>query len=161
MWTRWLKPWITAYPDLLHLFLFSQIVRSIGIFLYFEKTYIVILGQSPWTVKRGSLWNLEFWNHFARIVKDREFPQTSNMVESFHRGFKTRVHRPKPSVQENVRAIKKRQNITDFHIDRLIGGKTPCKKRKICDDLCCLYSTFSSKMEYLFAIAKLEGRDIE
>ena len=47
---------------------------------------------------------LEFWNHFASILQDPEFPRTSNMVEGFHRGFKTRVNRPKPSVQEYFRA---------------------------------------------------------
>ena len=57
---------------------------------------------------------LGFWNHFARIIRDPEFPRTSNMVEGFHRGFKSRVHRPKPSVQEYVRAIKEQQVITDL-----------------------------------------------
>ena len=58
------------------------------------------------------------------------FPRTSNMVEGFHRGFRTRVHRPKPTVQEYVKAIVEQQSVTDYHIDRLEGGKTPSKRRK-------------------------------
>ena len=55
--------------------------------------------------------------------------RTSNMVEGFHRGFKSRVNRPKPTVQEYFRAIREQQVITDYHIDRLGVGKTPSKKR--------------------------------
>ena len=47
------------------------------------------------------------------------------MVEGFHRGFKTRVNRSKPSVQEYFRAIKEQQVVTDYHLDRLAVGKTP------------------------------------
>ena len=90
---------------------------------YFEKTYLgsVIVDSE---VRLLPAYPLGFWNHFARIIRDPEFPRTSNMVEGFHRGFKSRVHRPKPSVQEYVRAIKEQQVITDFHIDRLSVGKT-------------------------------------
>ena len=72
---------------------------------YFEKTYLgsVIVDSE---VRLLPAYPLGFWNHFARIIRDPEFPRTSNMVEGFHRGFKSRVHRPKPSVQEYVRAIK-------------------------------------------------------
>ena len=80
------------------------------------------------------------------------------MVEGFHRGFKTRVHRPKPTVQEYVKAIVDQQSVTDFHIDRLEDGKTPSKRRKttknVLYDICVSYSTFSSKLEYMFEIAK-------
>ena len=51
------------------------------------------------------------------------------MVEGFHRRFKSRVNRPKPTVQEYFRAIREQQVITDYHIDRLGVGKTPSNKR--------------------------------
>ena len=94
---------------------------------YFEKTYLgsVIVDSE---VRLLPAYPLGFWNHFARIIRDPEFPRTSNMVEGFHRGFKSRVHRPKPSVQEYVRAIKEQQVITDFHIDRLSVSRTPAKR---------------------------------
>ena len=108
---------------------------------------------------------LDFWNHFDRVLADPEFPRTSNMVEGFHRGFKTRVNRPKPSVQEYVRAVKEQQVLTDFHLDRLSVGKTPSKRRRTCHtqlhDICSFYSVYSSKLEYLFALAKYFGNDIE
>ena len=47
-----------------------------------------------------------------------------NMVEGFHRGFKSRVNRPKPTVQEYFRAIREQQVITDYHIDQLGFAKT-------------------------------------
>jgi hypothetical protein len=84
-----------------------------------------------------------FWNHFDVILSDPNFPRTSNMVEGFHRGFKTRVHRPKPSVQEYFRAIDQEQVMTDYHIDRLEGGKTPSKRRRMSNhklfDICKSY----------------------
>ena len=130
---------------------------------YFEKTYLgsVIVDSE---VRLLPAYPLGFWNHFARIIRDPEFPRTSNMVEGFHRGFKSRVHRPKPSVQEYVRAIKEQQVITDFHIDRLSVGKTPAKRRRTCHtqlhDICSFYSTYSSKIEYLFTVASMFGHDI-
>ena len=91
--------------------------------------------QSPWSVDNEvrvpPTYPVGFWNHFDKILRDPEFPRTSNMVEGFHRGFKIRVNRPKPSVQEYVRAVKEQQVITDFHLDRLSIGKTPSKKRRI------------------------------
>ena len=69
---------------------------------------------------------LEFWNHYDRIIADPKFPQTSNMVDGFHRVLKTRVNRPKTLVHEYYRTIREQQVITDFHIDRLEEvGKTP------------------------------------
>ena len=50
----------------------------------------------------------------------------------FHRGFKTRVNRPKPSVQEYVRAVREEQVMTDYHLDRLSVGKTLSKRRRTC-----------------------------
>ena len=131
---------------------------------YFEKTYLGLATVDS-EVRVPPVYPLEFWNHYSRIHKDPEFPRTSNMVEGFHRGFKSRVHRPKPSVQEYVRAIKEQQVITDFHLDRLSVGKTPSKRRRVNHsklyDLCCFYSTYSSKLEYLFEVAKVFGHDIE
>ena len=63
-----------------------------------------------------------------RKAAEQPLSATQNLISEalgFHRGFKSRVHRPKPSVQEYVRAIKEQQVITDFHIDRLSVGKTP------------------------------------
>jgi len=84
-----------------------------------------------------------------------------DLVEGFHRGFKSRVNRPKPTVQEYFRAIREQQVITDYHIDRLGVGKTPSKKRvkrKTSNDqlfqICSKYSDYSSKVDYLFEIAK-------
>ena len=88
-----------------------------------------------------------------------------DMVEGFHRGFKTRVNRPKPSVQEYVRAVREEQVMTDYHLDRLSVGKTPSKRRRTCHthlyDICSFYSTYPSKIEYVFAVAKYFGNDIE
>ena len=104
-----------------------------------------------------------FWNHYDTILNDCNFPRTSNMVEGFHRGFKTRVNRPKHSVQEYFRAIREQQVVTDFHLDRLECGKTPSKRRKTTNDvlydICVSYPTFSSKLEYLFEVAKYFGHD--
>ena len=47
------------------------------------------------------------------------------LAEADGRGFKSRVNRPKPTVQEYFRAIREQQVITDHHIDRLGVGKTP------------------------------------
>ena len=83
------------------------------------------------------------------------------MVEGFHRGFKSRVNRPKPSVQEYFRAIRDQQVITDYHIDRMSAGITPSKKRKTNNDglydICCDFATYPSVLDYLFAIAKYFG----
>ena len=96
---------------------------------YFEKIYLgsAIVDSE---VRVPPTYPLEFWNHFASILQDPEFPRTSNMVEGFHRGFKTRVNRPKPSVQEYFRAIKEQQVVTDYHLDRLAVGKAPSKKEE-------------------------------
>ena len=81
------------------------------------------------------------------------------MVEGFHRGFKSRVNRPKPTVQEYFRAIRDQQVITYYHIDRLGVGGTPSKKRvkrKTSND-----QSDYTKVDYLFEIAKYFGHDIE
>ena len=57
---------------------------------------------------------------------------------------------------------------TDYHIDRLGVGKTPSKKRvkrKTSNDqlfqICSKHSDYSSKVDYLFEIAKYFGHEIE
>ena len=55
--------------------------------------------------------------------------------------------------------------MTDYHLDRLSVGKTPSKRRRTCHthlhDICSFYSTYPSKIEYVFAVAKYFGNDIE
>jgi hypothetical protein len=83
------------------------------------------------------------------------------MVEGFHRGFRTRVNHPKPSVQEYFLAIREQQETSDYHLDRLGKGKTPSKRRKTSHEelfnICSEYSNYSSKLDYLFAVAKHFG----
>ena len=65
---------------------------------YFEKNYLglaVIDGSR--TIPK---YPIEFWNHHSTIMVDPDYPRTSNLVEGFHRGFRSRVNRAKPSVQE-------------------------------------------------------------
>ena len=130
---------------------------------YFEKTYLGLCNEHD--VRVAPQFPVMFWNHFDVILIDYDFPRTSNMVEGFHRGFKTRVNRPKPSVQEYFRAIKEQQVTTDFHVDRLGAGLTPAKKRKTSNkdlyEICSNYSTYGSNLEYLFAIARYFGHDLE
>ena len=59
---------------------------------------------------------LAFWNHYSKTLEDPEFPRTSNMVGGFHRGFKSRVNRPKPTVQEYFRTIREQQVIKSLII---------------------------------------------
>ena len=125
----------------------SNYPQLMSVVNYFEKTYLGAVTVDN-EVRVPPTYPVVFWNHFDKILRDPEFPRTSNMVEGFHRGFKIRLNRPKPSVQEYVRAVKEQQVITDFHLDRLSIGKTPSKKRRIDNtqlyDLCSFYSTFSS-----------------
>ena len=67
---------------------------------------------------------VQFWNHHSTIMVDPDYPRTSNLVEGFHRGFKTRVNRARPTVQEYFRAVREEQVTTDFHMDRLAGVLT-------------------------------------
>ena len=88
---------------------------------------------------------------------DPDYPRTSNLVEGFHRGFKTRVNRARPTVQEYFRAILEQQVTTDFHLDRLAVGLTPSKKRRTSNrDLFAICTGFEDHfltLEYFFAIA--------
>ena len=126
---------------------------------YFENSY---LGQATSEGSRTCpQFPKEFWNHHATIMVDPEYPRTSNMVEGFHRGFKTRVNRARPTVQEYFRAIREQQVTTDFHLDRLAVGLTPSKKRKTSNDdlylICSRFEEYPSVLEYMFAVAKLLG----
>ena len=105
---------------------------------YFEQTY---LGPAqPDGTRAGTKFSNEHWNHYAMVLINRDYPCTSNMVEGFHLGFKCKVNRPKPSIQEYLRADRDQRITTDFHLDRLAHGKTPAKKRKTSNHL--LYNQY-------------------
>ena len=73
----------------------SNYPQLMAVVNYFEKTYLgSVTVDSEVRVKPA--FPSDFWNHFDRVLEDPDFPRTSNMVEGFHRGFKTRVNRPKP-----------------------------------------------------------------
>ena len=112
---------------------------------YLEKSYLGL--SNPSDTRTGDKYGIEHWNHHATVLVDPEYPRTSNMVEGFHLGFKAKVNRPKPSVQEYVKAIRDQQVTTDFHIDRLGHGKTPGKKRRntqnhVLYNICSSFSSF-------------------
>ena len=65
---------------------------------YFESTYLGL--ACPDGSRTSPKYSIEFWNHYGTIIVDPDYPRTSNMVEGFHRGFKTRVNRARPTVQE-------------------------------------------------------------
>ena len=138
--------------------------QLMGIVSYFENTY---LGANvPESLERITpQFPVKFWNHFDTILADCDFPRTSNMVEGFHRGFKTRVNRPKPTVQEYFRAIRDEQSVTDYHIDRLEVGITPSKRRRTSNEnlfkICDSYATYANNLDYMFAIAEYFGHKIE
>ena len=126
---------------------------------YFEANYLGLTNVDG--SKSNPKFNLKFWNVYDLICMDPEYPRTSNMVEGFHRGFRTRVNRPKPSVQEYFRAIREEQVKTDYHMDRLSAGITPSKKRKTCNnwlyEIVCSYGKHSTLLEYLFDVAEFFG----
>ena len=102
----------------------------------------------------------------ARLVAFLAFVPVADVEEAFFEiTFYIQSNRPKPSVQEYFRAIKEQQVVTDYHLDRLAVGKTPSKKRRISSsilyDLCSFYTTYPTKIEYLFAVAKYFGNNIE
>ena len=92
---------------------------------------------------------------------DPEYPRTSNMVGSFHRGFKTRA---RPTVQEYFRAIREQLVTTDFHLDCLAVGLTPSKKRKTSNEdlyqICSRFEEYPSVLEYMFAVAEFFGHSV-
>ena len=79
---------------------------------YFETYYLGL--ALPDGTRTSARFNIEFWNHYSTIIVDPDYPRTSNMVEGFHRGFKTRVNRPRPTVQEYFRAIREQQITTSI-----------------------------------------------
>ena len=79
---------------------------------YFESTYLGLALININGTRAGTKFDIMLWNHY--------YPRTSNMVEGFHLGFKAKVNRPRPSVQEYFRAIKEQQVTTDYHLDRLV-----------------------------------------
>ena len=142
----------------------SNYPQLMAVVNYFENTYLgsVTVDSEDRVPPK---FPLEFWNHYDRILRDPEFLRTSNMVEGFHRGFKSRVNRPKPTVQEYFRAIWEQQVITDYHVDRLEVGKSPSKRRKTSNDklfnICNRYSTYSTTLDYLFDVARYFGLERE
>ena len=92
-----------TYPELMH------------VVNYFESNYLGLACLNG--TRTSSKFKLEFWNHYNTILVDCDYPRTGNMVEGFHRGFKTRVNRPKPTVQEYFRAIREQQVTTDYHLE--------------------------------------------
>ena len=97
-----------------------------------------------------------YWNHFDRVLVDPDFPRTSNTVEGFHRGFKTRVNRRTPSfrsMSEQSRESRSWQIISWTSwvlVKRREGGRVT---------LTCMTSVPStrhtrSEIECVFAAAK-------
>ena len=98
------------------------------------------------------------------VLVDPEYPRTSNMVEGFHLGFKAKVNRPRPTVQEYFRGIRDQQVNTDFHLDRLASSTTPAKKRRTSNhvlyEICSKFDQHDSILAYLFEVAKYFGHDV-
>ena len=92
----------TSYPELM------QILN------YFEQNYLGL--AQPDGTRTGFKYSIEHWNQYAMVLVDADYPRTSNMVEGFHSGFKSKVNRPKPSVHEYFRAIRDQQVTTDYHL---------------------------------------------
>ena len=131
---------------------------------YFESTY---LGQVvPETEERTTpRFPISFWNHYERISTDPTFPRTSNMVEGFHRAFRTRLSKSKPTVQSYFKAIREQLVQTDYDLDRLEGGITPSKRRRLdhggLQTICMSYHDYESILDYLFAVAAHFGHDLD
>ena len=81
------------------------------------------------------------------VFVDPNYPRTSNMIEGFHLGFKSKVNRPKPTVQEYFKAVGDQQVSTDYHLDRLEHGMTPAKE-------------YDCILNYLFEVAKYFGHEV-
>ena len=126
---------------------------------YFEQNYLSL--AQPDGTRTGFKYSIEHWNHYAMVLVDPDYPHTSNMVEGFHSGFKSKVNRPKPSVQEYFRAIRDQQVTTDYHLDRLAHGMTPAKKRKNLNHVlyytCVNFNQYDSVLSYMFKVAQYFG----
>ena len=139
--------------------IYPQLMQIVN---YFEQYYLGL--AQPDGTRACTKYSIEHWNHYAMVLVDPEYPRTSNMVEGFHLGFKSKVNRPKPSVQEYFRAIRDQQVTTDYHLDRLANGMTPAKKRKTNNHLlykiCLDFEEYESVLEYMFEVAKYFGHDV-
>ena len=137
----------TSYPELM------QIVNN------FEQNYLGL--AQPDGTRTGFKYKIGHWNHYTMVLCDPGYPRTSNMVEGFHSGFKSKVNRPKPSVQEYFRAIRDQQVTTHYHLDRLAHGMTPAKKRKnqnhVLYDICVNCNQYDSILSYMFKVAEYFG----
>ena len=121
---------------------------------YFELTYLGL--AQLYGTRAGTKFGIEHWNHYEMVLIDPDYPRTSNMVEGFHLGFKSKVNRPKPSVQEYFRAIRDQQVTTDFHLDRLAAKKRKTRNHvlyKICGD----FLEYDSVLNYMFKVAEYFG----
>ena len=111
----------------------------------------------PNGTRNGTKFSIEHWNHYSMVLIDPEYPRTSNMVEGFHLGFKCKVNRPKPSVQEYFRAIRDHQVTTDYHLDRLTAGMT---SNHILYDICKDFDTYDTVLGYMFKVAEYFGHQL-
>jgi len=128
---------------------------------YFEQTYLGVLTIDSPDTRSGFKYDPKFWNHFETILIDADFPRTSNMLEGFHRGFRTRVPSARPTVQKYFRGIAEEQVLTDFHIDRLDRGIIPAKKRRTSSEelqkICKSFGSYTDILEYIFEVARYFG----
>jgi hypothetical protein len=133
-----------------------------AIVYYFEQTYLGL--ALPDGTRAGTKFSIEHWNHHAMVLIDPNYPRTSNMVEGFNLGFKCKVNRPKPSVQEYFRAIRDQQVTTDCHLDRLAAGLTPAKKRKTTNhvlyNICKDFHEYDTILSYMFKVAEYLGHGL-
>jgi hypothetical protein len=95
---------------------------------YFEQNYLGLYSIDG--NRAGNKLSIKHWNHYEMVLVDPNYPRTSNMIEGSHLGFKSKVNRPKATVQECFRAVHDQQVSTDYHLDRPEQGMTPTKKRK-------------------------------
>jgi hypothetical protein len=65
------------------------------------------------------------------VLVDSNYPRTSDMIEGFHLGFKSKVNGPNPMVQEYFRTVRDQQVSTYYHMDRLEQGMTPAQNVKL------------------------------
>ncbi|KAI5154123.1 hypothetical protein ENBRE01_3305 [Enteropsectra breve] len=79
-------------------------------YLYLERTYLGFLNSDR--VYTSPRFTVEFWNISARILG--KIPQTTNMIEAWHRSFNTRNMVSHPNIAHLI--IKMQQ---DEEIDRL------------------------------------------
>ena len=152
---------IEAAFEALSVYVISIYPALLDVLNYFEKTYLGLPKIDDDSVREKAKYDVKFWNHFDTILNDKDFPRTSNLLEGFHRGFRTRVTRAKPTVQEYSRGIIEQQVLTDFHLDRLMHGITPAKKRRTNNEelqnICKSFWTYTDILEYIFEVARYFG----